>query len=280
MGKLVVFMMIGLWVLSFPTLAARNVSLDYPLMSQKVDVFGVKLWATKNVKPSKLLHAANVMAQYLDNDADGKVDNISVVASMVDGQASMVLFADEKEQDLFFEAISGSRLERSLDDGSVMLQNLFAFEIHPNSLVQPFDATLEEVLHLITHAGYANALPQVFGEMGSTNLTRAMDKARGGHFKDIPAAYPSRAWYSYDDKTCDYSCMSTEYFYWSLTSLLGAQKARFDDIGHEWRLNTAAKMRKDLLMYALLKDPQWHLPNTLPNGRYRINKLTIAPVVR
>ena len=50
-----------------------------------------------------------------------------------------------------------------------------------------------------------------------------MDKARGGQFTEIPNQYPSSAWYTYDDETCDYKCMSTEYIYWALTSILGGQ---------------------------------------------------------
>jgi hypothetical protein len=53
-----------------------------------------------------------------------------------------------------------------------------------------------------------------------------MDIARGGHFKQIPKLYPAKSWYIYGDKTCDDSCQLQEYIYWSLTSLLGAQKSK------------------------------------------------------
>jgi len=51
-----------------------------------------------------------------------------------------------------------------------------------------------------------------------------MDIARGGHFKKIPHKYPEIAWYTYDDRTCKYDCMATEYIYWELPSMLGAQE--------------------------------------------------------
>ena len=47
--------------------------------SKSATVFGIKILATKTTGDSKILHAAKVMAQYLDNDEDGKVDNHKVV---------------------------------------------------------------------------------------------------------------------------------------------------------------------------------------------------------
>jgi len=106
-------------------------------------------------------------------------------------------------------------------------QDLYASETHPGKLGangEPFDATLEEVLHLIT-LGYKATYPKAFSYRNSL-LTNAMDKARKGKFERPPRRYPQGAWYTYDDKTCDYECMAVEYFYWVLTSMLGAQRAR------------------------------------------------------
>lgn len=45
-----------------------------------------------------------------------------------------------------------------------------------------------------------------------------------GFAHDGNATYPScTGKYHYDDTTCDYNCMSTEFMYWALTSYLGAQ---------------------------------------------------------
>ena len=96
-------------------------------------------------------------------------------------------------------------------------------------------------------------------------------KECGGRFKRVPRRYPDGAWYTYDDRSCDYGCMVTEYVYWGLTSILGAQDypGRFDDIRREWRLNTKEKVQKgDEALYRLLSDPKYKLPTRLPNGRY------------
>ena len=83
--------------------------------------------------------------------------------------------------------------------------------------------------------------------------------------------YPEDAWYTYLDPTCDYACMVTEYFYWALTALLGAQSdnQRCNDISDEWGLCTNKQVKsRDPDIYTLLTDSQYALPTILPNGNY------------
>ena len=78
--------------------------------------------------------------------------------------------------------------------------------------------------------------------------------------------------YTYDDKTCDYSCQITEYTYWALTSILGGQNypGRLDEIKQEWRLNTKEKVKNsDPIVFSLMTDPQFSLPTNIPDGKYR-----------
>jgi hypothetical protein len=58
--------------------------------------------------------------------------------------------------------------------------------------------------------------------------------------------------------------MITEYFYWSLTSILGAQKNRLKEVQHEWKYNTKEKMLKDTMMMDLLNNSQYKIPSNLP----------------
>ncbi|MFA8433591.1 MAG: hypothetical protein ACEPOZ_03645 [Marinifilaceae bacterium] len=229
--------------------------------SKKVEVFGIKIFAASKVEDKKLLHAANVMAQYLDNDEDGKVDNSKVLEEMKKRNASIVLWKEESDLDL-------------TPPKNWELQDLGNDETHPDFVTKgkkgTFDASLEEILHLITHVGYANAYPEVFGEKAGSKIAMAMDNARGGFFDKIPGSYPAVAWYTYDDKTCDYSCQVTEYFYWALTSILGAQENRSSEIGNEWKLNTKEKVgNKDLKVFELLTDAKYKLPTILPDGSYK-----------
>jgi len=93
-----------------------------------------------------------------------------------------------------------------------------------------------------------------------------MDIARGGQFLNIPNSYPSGAWYTYDDNTCDYaSCQTIEYLYWAITSMISAQNtdARLDEIKHECKLNTRELIEsKDSAIFRLLTNLSticlWH----------------------
>jgi hypothetical protein len=221
--------------------------------------FGVPVYGAPEVSDEKLLHAATVMAEYLDNDEDGLADDPSVVESMVENNAALVMFpsADDLDSSGIFE--------------SPWIDQIWGQDLAEDETAVPgrFDATLEEVLHLINTAGHAQVYPDRLGMEGSTDLTEAMDLARGGHFTGVPSNYPEESWYHYDDTTCDYNCMATEYLYWGLTSLLGAQSGRCNEIAVEWELCTPEAVESgDPSLHALLTDPLLKLPTVLPNGIY------------
>ena len=226
------------------------------------EVFGVKIYATENVANDKIFHAASVLAQYLDNDEDGVVDNELVLNELVEKKVWLLMVENESELDAAIRIPPMGKPFQDLHDEEVTLING-----SPR-----FDASLEEVLHLITQHGYAEVYPNIFGENKDSEIAKAMDMARGGYFKNVPNSYPSNAWYTYDDKTCDYSCQITEYTYWALTSILGGQNypGRLDEIKQEWRLNTKEKVKNnDPIVFSLMTDPQFSLPTNIPDGKYR-----------
>ena len=117
-------------------------------------------------------------------------------------------------------------LEKAFDQTT----SLFGFSSNTVSGIRPngvangeFEVTLEEVLHLITVAGYANAYPKVWELHKSTAVADAMDTARGGYFETVPGSYPTNARFNYDDHTREYNFMITKYFYSSLTSNITAE---------------------------------------------------------
>ena len=233
---------------------------SFSSFNKKVMVFGIPIYAVSKVDDLRLLHAANIMAQYLDNNEDGEVDNPLVLSAMLSANAFMVMW--KKESDLNIEPPSNA-------EGQDLGNDEIIIDWHTNGHIGQFDAALEEVLHIITHAGYANAYPTIFGEQAGSSLSNAMDVARGGQFTSIPNNYPEEAWYHYDDATCEYNCMVTEYMYWALTSLLGAQENRANEINNEWELNTPELLEEsDLLIFNLLTNPQYNFPTVLPDGTY------------
>jgi len=223
--------------------------------NRKVEVFGIPIYAYADVEDSKLLHAANLMAQYLDNDEDGTVDNSMVIDALISNNAALFMWKSESQINLDAQDLGADESIPSW---------------HSNGHTGEFDAAVEEVLHVITHSGYASAYPTIFGENAGTSLTDAMDIARGGHYTKTPKRYPSNAWYTYDDRTCEYDCMATEYIYWALTSMLGAQENRQSEIAQEWDLITNTLVQKtDTAIYLLLTDPQYMFPTVLPDGTYK-----------
>ncbi len=223
--------------------------------NRKVVVFDIPIYAFAEVEDSKLLHAANIMAQYIDNNEDGIFDNELVWNRLKAEQAALFLWKNESQISLPAQDLG--------NDETIL-------EWHQNGQNGRFDATLEEVWHVITHSGYSKAYPTVFGETAGTALCNAMDIARGGQYTSIPNPYPANAWYTYDDGTCTYNCMATEYFYWGMSSILGAQSNRLSEIQQEWDFNTASLMQSgDSLLYSLLTDPQYKFPTVLPDGSYK-----------
>merc|ERR1711865_1049359 len=87
--------------------------------------------------------------------------------------------------------------------------------------------------------------------------------------------------FHYDDDTCDYSCLVTEYIMWTLTSILGGQdgshndalKDRCTDIADEWAMCTKKLVETgDPRAFAIFDVDganQYKVPNKLPDGAYR-----------
>ena len=71
--------------------------------TQQIKVFGVPLVATSGVPEAKLTHAAIVMAEYLDNDEDGIVDDPAVVQAMLNNKALLVIFKNDSQAEKTFD---------------------------------------------------------------------------------------------------------------------------------------------------------------------------------
>jgi len=95
----------------------------------------------------------NVLAQWIDNDGDGYPDN-KVACWMKKNGATMYMVKDDKESEKVTN--DNSWMIEVEQKGFGVLQDLYGFETNPEFTGrqgEKFDATLEEVLHLVS-TGY------------------------------------------------------------------------------------------------------------------------------
>ena len=241
-----------------------------------IDVLGCfSIYAESTISDAKVKHAAAVAAELLDNNEDGIVDDPLIEAQLISESALMPIFSSEgsSAENIFFNNYNGDGVS------AVLYKN----EIDPTQTGHwGDDATVEEIIHTINHVGHTNVYPSAFS-MGpnSSLMSTAMDAARGGQFLTVPNPYPSSAWYHYDDQTCDYECMMIEYMYWAIVSYMGI----LDDsqtaagIANEWEPYNATLLQSmDVLMYALITDPVYKLPQLAPDGNYCPNVTSISEI--
>ncbi|MBT7519411.1 MAG: hypothetical protein HN654_03500, partial [Candidatus Marinimicrobia bacterium] len=239
----------------------------FSIFSKYVNVLGIiHIYAESNISDEKVLHVAAVAAELLDNDEDGNVDDPLIEASLIELNTIMPVFQSENGNsiDTFFD---------NLEDDGCLGAVLFRNEIDPS---QPGhwgdDATVEEVLHTINSCGHVEVYPSLYAlEPNSSDLTDAMDMARGGQFINIPDPYPDEAWYHYDDWTCEYDCMAMEYLYWCIVTNMGilADAQTCAGIANEWEPCTPELFEStDTLMFNLVTNPENMLPQLAPDGNY------------
>lgn len=242
-----------------------------------VNVFGITVCVTKKsweASSAKADHVANVVAQYIDNDEDGVADDTALPAQFA--STNSILIYHNKDSDRFTSrelAFINHGALASCDYTST--QNLFQTEVITNSCAVPenrgavssdrstwqdkfssttdangntcdttFDATIEEVLHLVNSAGTDVLYNSIWGAATESTVGGYLDTLKGdcgngysGDYKD-PTLTPETCSYSYDDGTCDASCIVIEGIYWSLTTYLGAQYYSGSRAPGEFLVNT------------------------------------------
>ncbi|MBT5090078.1 MAG: hypothetical protein HOM24_03225, partial [Flavobacteriales bacterium] len=159
-----------------------------------VDVLGCFFIVAESTIPdAKVLHAAAVAAELLDNNEDGIVDDPLIESQLQNEQAFIPIFSSEgsNAENLLFSNYNGNGAS------AVLYKN----EMDPSQTGHwGDDATVEEVIHTINHVGHTNIYPNAFSMQPNLSLmSTAMDVARGGQFMTIPNPYPASAWYHYDD---------------------------------------------------------------------------------
>ena len=231
-----------------------------------VKSFGIEICAMPKVEDKFLNHAKKIMDKLVDYNNDGVVDNQKVIDKIISTGSVFAIFRSEREvykfENVFYpeevmEEMDMITRQNGLDFDSdededkieaLLEQNfgtflaVFTEEMNLSSRGKTWDPTIEEALHLITHMGYAQAYPNVFGQNKHSEIAKLMDEARGGYFEKAQQRYPSGAYYTFDDDSCTYACQITEFTYWAITSLRGQQTERGNEISEEWQLYTPEKI--------------------------------------
>ena len=182
----------------------------------------VLICATSGVPPEKLIHAANVTAEWLDNDEDGVADDGDLLETLKLNRPVVVMTFDG------MPLIPSIRLFRAFADFSV--QDLGAQE---TGNPERRDASQEEIHHVVMNAGWQKLFPAVFSEDpdDESDLYRVWKYAN------------DHGYYSYGDPTCDDSCKVTEFVYLATASYLDSQADLFSD---ELTLKTRGALREVL----------------------------------
>jgi len=87
------------------------------------------------------------------------VPDNGVAANLAKRGAALLMFATEADRENLMTDYFQGQFRRA---GHEILQDLYGDETHPGQLSRPWDGTLEEVLHLVTH-GYVALWPETFG---------------------------------------------------------------------------------------------------------------------
>ncbi len=233
-----------------------------------IQVLGVlKFYAEPGVSDAKLIHAASIGAELLDNDEDGLIDDVELGEQLSLVNSIMPLFLEE-----------GSPAEEAMmenfDETFCVHAVLYSEEIAPEAPLDWFsEASLEEILHTINGCGHVELYPSMFAlwPAGASQLTQAMDLARGGQFLGVPGSYPEEAWFHYTDVTCDYECMAIEYLYWAIATNMGVLNTPdiCEAIEEEWELCSPELLETiDQMVYWIITNTSNKLPQQAPNGIY------------
>jgi len=241
-------------------------SLKSPVAGYKYSkVFGVHVFVNSTkVSEAKFQHVCGIVAQTMDNDEDGCVDVPAIIPVLTARKLGvLVKTTDSMWAESFRKTLFNFKAPQ--DD----------WETQPTcsgtkGTTKCFDATQEEVFHLITDA-YSLAYPKMFGinYNKTSSLTKLLDAARGGKYKTPPKKYPASAYYTYYTGDCGYDCQAVEYLWMGLAAYLDMNKGR-PLIKKEYRFINKAEITKgDPNMVKLLTNKQIKLPKVAPNGVYK-----------
>ncbi len=249
MFKKFIFPIITLSFLALHYGQPANASMTCPgqdVFGKSAIIFGHMLICAKdNISHEKLAHAAQVAAEWLDNDLDGQIDEPGLINSMKKSKPLLIMSQYEFTQQEIY------KLESSFDD--YLGQDLYGEETKPGGYIR--DATQEEVLHLVVNSAWSVLYPEIFGQETSSKVYKEWEKAE------------RKGYYSYGDPTCDNICKSSEFFYLSTAAYLHAKSELQSD---EMRIKSKQELQEKLPQtFNIIESERYNYPkNHWPTGQY------------
>jgi hypothetical protein len=161
-----------------------NTDRQFKDFNRKIVVFDTPIFAFKNVEDSKLIHVANVLAQYLDNDDEGIVDNTTIHTQLKTGKSFIYLWKTTTQRDAVIPP-SGYNV---FDIGADSLNIIW----HSNGHTGIFDGAIESVWTFISKNGHEVSYPATFSSQAHSEISNVMNTARGGVFQSPPATVSHR----------------------------------------------------------------------------------------
>lgn len=204
---------------------------------------------TKDVPAEKLTHAANVAAEWLDNDGDGQVDEPRLIEIFKTSKPVVVMSAG---------GISGAAMPGIMSSLSgYQIQDLHASETNPGNGQR--DASQEEIHHVIMNGGWQKLAPAVFSENRGDNST----------LYQAWKIADENAQYVYNDPTCNDACKVTEFVYLATAAYM-EKGAELDLASDEMRLNTRAELANAIpSVIEIFESADYNYPtNHWPTGSY------------
>lgn len=206
---------------------------------------------TKWVPDNKLQHAANVAAQWLDNNQDGSVDDEKLLEKLKEKNPVVIMSANG------FNTLAMWKIFTQLD--SRPGQDLYAAETNPVGGRR--DASQEEIHHIIMNAGWIPLYGEVFSDQPDvwSTLYKIWEKAE------------ENGYYNYNDPTCNSSCKVTEFVYLASAAYLWSDADLESD---EMRIKSRSQLQEKLpWIIDIFESEQYTFPILMwPNGTYGYQK--------
>lgn len=215
-------------------------------LTKYTTVFGVRVIGHKSVPDDKILHAANLLAQVMDNNQDGVVDHPNAQEQLVDRFASLIVVPDDTFTNFLLSPEEGKGLPNELKFCPFAIDFEEISRIQPDADSEPlcdeFSFDKDRTLAFVTDHIVGRSWPFHFTE-DPMNLPESKKFKKMRKFYDNAIA----------DKNFDLkktgcpeddldNCGMVMFTSWATSSMLGIDRCLCEGIA-AWKLCDASEMK-------------------------------------